>query len=96
MSQLPEDMIGAIALCFASAPNHLSAVSKAVESLKERQYEIIDLAGNINEIDYKRWDEYVVSVWPEFSAHLPSREVVLNCVLEGGVFYGPFCGWEKQ
>ena len=96
VAKMPENIIGAIALCFASAPNHLIAVSNAAASLKERQYEIIDMAGDVQQLDYERWDEYVASVWPEFLQQMPSQTEVLDYVSKGVVFYGPFCGWEEE
>lgn len=85
--EMPNEIKEAIAICFASAPNYLTAVSNAVESLKEKRYEFLDVAGDVQEIDYRRWDKYVASVLPDFSAQLPSKKEVFNYVLKGAVFF---------
>jgi hypothetical protein len=63
---MPNELQEAIALCFASTPNYLIAVSNAVWSLKERRNEFLDLAGEVQEIGYQQWDKYVASLWPHF------------------------------
>ena len=43
-----------------------------------------------------QWDEYVLATWPEFVGHFPPQADVLKLLQSGGVFFGPFCGWDAE
>ena len=69
----------------------------AVEELRRRGFIFEDLVdGMVHQIDPHKWDAYVRTTWPEITSHFPSQAEVL-CVMDaGGVFFGPFAGWERE
>jgi len=42
------------------------------------------------------WDGYVMVNFSEYSSYFPSQEEIFNMVQDGGVFHGPFAGWEDE
>ena len=90
-------MHGAYVDCFVAAPEHLGALRLAVEKLKGQGYMFEDLLdGRVHQLDPVKWDEYVASAWPELSNYFPTQVDILRFVQVGGVFFGPFCGWESD
>jgi hypothetical protein len=94
---MPPHLRGAYVDCFVAAPEHLNALRLAVEKLSGQGFVFEDLVdGNVHQLDPIKWDEYVSSSWPEFPDHFPPQADMTRFVRAGGVFFGPFCGWESE
>ena len=94
---MPEPLIGAYVHCFVAAPDYIAALKLAVEHLKERGYVFEDLpGGKVMQLEPEAWDDYVERTWPEFPSHFPPQEDVSRFLSAGGVFFGPFCGFERE
>lgn len=90
---LPIEMRGAYVPCYASAADYQAAVKKGVMAVTGMHYVFEDIQGEVREIPFDVWSEYVGKTWPEFLDHLPSQEEVLDVVKKGEVFFGPFAGF---
>jgi hypothetical protein len=91
---MPEELTGAIAPCFVAAPDYEAAVRSGVAKLSEMGFEFVDVVGDVSEVPAEDWDDYVSQAWPEFAATLP-RQADLGGILDaGGVFFGPFAGFD--
>jgi hypothetical protein len=92
---MPEHLKGAYVCCYAAAPDFETAVRKSVMKLKEEGFIFEDIPDQkVRQLDPKKWREYVDEGWSEFSTHFPSQDEVLAGVVEGRIFYGPFCGYD--
>jgi hypothetical protein len=95
--EMPSHLIGACVDCFVASQEHPGAIRLAVEDLKRQGYVFEDLEnGKVHQLDPLKWDEYVKSTWPELPNYFPPQSDVLRFVKAGGVFFGPFCGWETE
>ena len=95
-SSAPKEIAGAFVVCYAGAPDHLEAVRRAHAKLRHDHLEFIDMAGEVQELDPGRWDDYVTASWMEFAESLPEQDDLLAVVSRGEVFYGPFCGYDES
>jgi len=106
--EMPAHLVGADVPCYVAAPDHLAALRLAVEALKKHRYIFQDLVGEkVRQLDPTKWDDHIVSMWEDLSEkfpdqseellmHFPDREGINRLLQTGGVFFGPFCCWEKQ
>jgi hypothetical protein len=95
--EMPPHLRGAFVDCFVAFPEHLGALRLAVEKLRCQGYEFEDLLdGKVHQLDPLKWDEYVSSAWPELPDYFPPQADIERFVRAGGVFFGPFCGWESD
>ena len=93
----PANWRGAYVECFVAAPDHLTALKLAASKLAERGWLFEDLFdGTVQQLDPNKWNEHVTVSWPELLEHLPAQAEILRLVNAGGVFFGPFCGWESD
>ena len=94
---MPSNLRGAYVDCFVASSEHLGALRLAVEKLRGQGYEFEDLLdGKVHQLDPFKWDEYVSSAWPELPDYFPPQADMQRFVRAGGVFFGPFCGWESE
>jgi hypothetical protein len=94
---MPPHLRGAIVDCFVAASDHLKALELAVEEASKRGLVFEDLMdGQVQQLDPLKWDEYVVSTWPDLADHFPRQVQILQLVQAGGAFFGPFFGWETE
>ena len=94
---MPANLRGAYVDCFIAAPEHLAGLRLAVEQLRGQGYEFEDLVdGQVHQLEPLKWDWYVSSTWPELPDYFPQQADMLRFVKAGGVFFGPFCGWESD
>ena len=94
---MPPHLRGAYVDCFVAAPEHLGALRLAVEKLSGQGYVFEDLCdGKVHQLDPLKWDEYVSASWSELPEYFPSQADMMRFVQAGGVFFGPFCGWESE
>jgi hypothetical protein len=88
-------MKGAHVDCYIAATEHTDALRLAVKKLTEQGYVFEDLIdGQVHQLDPSKWDECISRVWPEVSNFFPLQADVVKLVRDGGVIFGPFCGWE--
>ena len=93
----PRNWIGACVDCYVGASDHLTAVKLAAKKLAEEGWLFEDLPeGKVHQLDPLKWQESVSSMRPEIYDRYPSQADVLKLVESGGVFFGPFCGWESE
>lgn len=92
---MPAELIGAVATCFAAGPDYQTAVHAGVAALRERGFQFSDLVGEVKQLSTDRWGEYVSTVWPEASDMLPTEDELQAILHTGGVFFGPFAGFER-
>jgi Helicase conserved C-terminal domain len=92
---MPPELAGAIATCFSTGPDYQSAVRSAVTALRQMGFEFTDIVGPVREIPLEQWDRYIASTWPEASATLPRQSDLPQILERGGVFFGPFAGFER-
>jgi hypothetical protein len=93
----PANWLGAFVECFVAAPDYLNALRMAAGKLAEEGWQFDDLLdGKVDQLDPQKWDEHVASVWPELRGHLLPQADILRLVQAGGVYFGPFCGWESE
>ena len=94
---MPPHLRGAYVDCFVAAPDHLGGLRSAVEKLRGQGYVFEDLMdGKVHQLDPLKWDEYVSASWPELPDYFSPQADMLRFVQAGGVFFGPFCGWESE
>ena len=90
-------LIGAYVDCFIAAADHLTGLRFAVEELSRKGWLFDDLRdGNVHQLDPQNWDEFIKSASPELPNYFPRQDDILRFVQAGGVFFGPFCGWESE
>jgi hypothetical protein len=94
-ADMPSEMTGAIATCFAAGADYQTAVRSCVTALKNQGFEFVDISGEVKQIPAERWDDYVSEVWPEAKATLPNQAQLGAVIATGGVFFGPFLGFES-
>ena len=80
---------------YSSGEDYQEAIRKAVRRLSEIGFVFDSLRGKVRELDIANWPEYVKKVWPEFPDSFPPPELVPAIIEEGGVFFGPFSGFEE-
>jgi hypothetical protein len=90
---LPESMKGAYVPCYVAAHDFQAAVKKGVAAITGMHYVFKDIEGQVREIPFASWSEYIAKVWPEFGGHFPSQEELPSLVEKGVVFFGPFAGF---
>ncbi len=91
------DLLEAYVDCFVAHPEHLGALRLAVEKLSGMGHIFEDLMdGKVHQLDPLKWDEYVSASWPELPNYFPQQADMQQFVKAGGVFFGPFCGWESE
>ena len=94
---MPPHLRGAYVDCFVAHPEHLGALRLAVDELSSQGYVFEDLIdGKVHQLDPLKWDEYVSASWPELPNYFPPQADMQRFVKAGGVFFGPFCGWESE
>lgn len=94
---MPAHLLGAVVPCFVAASDHLSAVKLAVGRLQADGYLLEDVVGGqVQQLDPSSWARYVEATWPEFQGRMPSQAEVFNLLNTGGVFFGPFAGWDQE
>ena len=96
--EMPESWIGAAVSYYVGAATDEDALSKAVSALESQGMEFVDLlGGQVIQLDPNEWwDGFVMRNYAEFSEHFPDQGAVNKVVLEGGIFHGPFAGWEAK
>jgi hypothetical protein len=92
---MPSELIGAVATCFAAGPDYQSALRFGVASLRQQGFEFSGIVGEVKQIPTERWDEYVTTVWPEAAQNLPRQAELEKILQAGGAFFGPFAGFER-
>jgi len=92
---MPPELKGAIATCFATGPDYQSAVRSGVTALRQMGFQFEDIAGDVKEMPVDQWDAYVAAVWPDAAASLPRQSDLPQILETGGVFFGPFAGFES-
>ena len=93
-SAAPEWVSGAFVVCYAAAADHHEAVRKAVAKLAGKGMTFDDMAGDIEELDPARWDDYVTAQWIDFAEAFPEQDDLPALIAQGAVFFGPFCAYE--
>lgn len=91
---LPPGLSGAVACCFATGADHEDALRAGVSALVQMGFEVSEVVGDVTELRTDRWDEYVAQVWPEAAHALPTQAELGEILESGGVFFGPFAGFE--
>jgi hypothetical protein len=94
---MPPHLIGALVDCFVAAPDHLTAVKVAVAALRADGHifeELVD--GKVHQLDPVSWPGYLERLWPDLAGQLPAQPDVADFLKLGGVFFGPFLGWERE
>lgn len=95
--EMPNNMVGAYVPVFVAGPNHQAAARSAVSEITRRGFEFVDVAdGKIDELDPKKWNEYVYQAWPGFTEYFPSQKEVCDKLSRGFLFVGPFAGYESS
>jgi len=90
---LPKNMAGAYVPCYVGAPNFQVAVQRGVAAITGLHYLFQDIQGQVREIPFASWTEYIAKVWPDFPDHFPSQGELPSLVERGTVFFGPFAGF---
>ncbi len=88
---------GAIVVCYMAAPDYQEGLRQAVAKLKSKGFLFEDLMdGKVQQLDPSQWDQHIASTWPELVGHFPPQTDLARFIENGGVFFGPFCGYESQ
>ncbi len=96
-SAMPANLVGAYVPVFVGAADHESGVEQVVRKLQKQGFEFIDLVdAKVDELDPKKWDEFVRASWPEFADEFPTQKGVLEALKNEFLFIGPFAGYEPQ
>lgn len=96
-ADMPANLAGAYVCVYLGAANYEAALREAVAQITKRGYTFIDLAdGKAHQLDPLKWSSYVKEAWPEFEAHFPTQDEVIESLPSGRVFFGPFAGYEPQ
>lgn len=93
---MPAELIGAVATCFAAGPDYQSALRSGVAALRQQGFEFTGIVGKVTQVSTDRWGEYVSKVWPEAAGTLPDEDELQEILRTGGVFFGPFAGFERK
>lgn len=95
---MPKNLIGAYVSCYViTDSDHLEAIKSVVKELRNDGYIFTDLMTyKIHEFDPYKWDEYINKTWPEHKDHFVNQENLLRAMVTDQVFYGPFCGWDRE
>ncbi len=93
---LPENLKGAFVMCYVPSTDHLKATSEAFQKLSEMKYDVVDMAGDVQQLDPRLWGEYVTKNWPELPTHFPTQEQLLSHLKSRTMFFGPFIGWDEE
>lgn len=96
--EMPEAWYGAAVSYYVGAPTYEEALDKAVSELESQGMEFVELlGGNVIQLDPSGWwDGYVMENYAEYSERFPRQDAVIDIVEEGGLFHGPFAGWEAK
>ena len=96
-SRMPPNLLGAIVECFVAAPDHLSAVKAAMARIQEDGDLFEDLVGGqVHQLDPARCESYLARKYPELADQLPPQPDMTIFMESGGVFFGPFSGWDRE
>jgi hypothetical protein len=94
-SEMPEPLIGAVVPAFVAAENHELAIKAAVSKLRSQGFVFTAIQGQVSQLDPALWTDYVRHTWSEFEQHFPTQQELLGTMQVGGVFFGPFAGYER-
>lgn len=83
----------ALVPAFACGEDYRAALRSAVDELRALGDEFLDLYGDVQQLDPSTWDRYVAEVWPEFQGELPTQKEVVEGLLSGRVYFGPFIAY---
>jgi hypothetical protein len=92
--EMPAELAGAVASCFAAGHDYQAAVRSSVWALERMGFEFASVVGDVVEVPVERWDDYVAEVWSDAADLLPRQADLPEILKEGGVFFGPFAGFE--
>lgn len=95
--EMPAHLVGALVDCFVAAPDHLSALRAAVEAIRTEGYvfeELVD--GKVIQLDPALWPGLLERQYPDLVERLPAQPDAADFLMTGGVFFGPFLGWERE
>ncbi|CAN7601366.1 hypothetical protein LJR028_004339 [Rhizobacter sp. LjRoot28] len=96
-TDMPANLAGAYVCVYAAGPNYEAALSEAVARAAALGYRFIDLTdGKAHQLDPHRWTSYLQDAWPEFEAHFPTQDELLQDLPSRRVFFGPFVGYEAN
>ncbi|MDY0747754.1 hypothetical protein SNE35_24840 [Paucibacter sp. R3-3] len=90
----PEDE--ALVPVFACAADYQAALRFAVAEVRAIGDQFLDVHGDVQQLDPAGWSSYVADVWPEFQHELPTREEVLQGLVAGRVYFGPFIAYTAE
>lgn len=88
--KLPEDVQGSYVTCYASAPDPLSAIRRAVTAVRGMRYIFDDILGTVREIQPDTWSDYLRRVWPKALRDFPDQAELPLLIEQQAVFFGPF------
>lgn len=94
-TDIPEPLIGAVVPAFSVARNHELAIKAAVSKLRSQGFVFSGIQGQVSQLEPSRWADFVRQSWSEFEIHLPTQQDLLAIMHTGGVFFGPFAGFER-
>ena len=92
--EMPPELAGAVASCFAAGHDYQAAVRASVWALEQMGFEFDSVVGEVVEVPVDGWDGYVSEVWSDAADLLPRQAELPEIVKDGGVFFGPFAGFE--
>lgn len=95
-TEMPQPLTGAHVPVFAAAPTHERAAEMAVAVLRSQGFDVVELHSPIQQLDAAHWSSYVQENWPAFETNLLTQQQVVDTVAAGGLFFGPFAGYERH
>lgn len=85
----------ALVPAFACGPDYQAAIRFAVAELRALGDEFLDLLGDVQQLEPVGWERYVAEVWPEFRHELPTQDEVVQGLVAGRVYFGPYIAYTK-
>jgi hypothetical protein len=95
-TDMPANFVGALVPVFVATANFEDAARSAVTKLAGQGYEFLDIQGAITELPPEKWADFVSMSFPDFTAHFPTQEAVMDGMEAGIIFFGPFLSHEKN
>lgn len=94
-AELPQNLAGAFVPVFVSSVDPEVATTIAIDHLTELGFEFIQIQDErLHELDPRKWTQFVAQGWPEYAAHFPTQDAVLETLQTGFLFVGPYSSYE--
>jgi len=95
-TEMPPEFLGAFVDVFVATTDSEAAAHIAVKAITQQGYEFIDVFDKILQLDPKQWNSYILQRWPQLVEKFPTQEDVLQGLVSGFIFFGPFAGFDSN